>query len=138
MLLLCYAHDAMTTIETSPSQHIRRCPSDARCCAGDAWRRGTSVTWLKRPGVRRCGQRRRWSWRVRGKNRPLLPRLEGDYALSPVPTPLSGIFAAIYIERQTILHGECFYHDDCEPDETEELIRETLQFIRDAEALAES
>ena len=43
----------------------------------------------------------------------------------------------IYIERQTILHGECFYHDDCEPDETEELIRETLQFIRGAEALAE-
>ena len=43
----------------------------------------------------------------------------------------------IYIERQTILHGECFYHDDCEPDETEELIRETVQFIRGAEALAE-
>ena len=44
----------------------------------------------------------------------------------------------IYIERQTILHGECFYHDDCEPDETEELIRETMDFIRDAEALAQA
>lgn len=42
----------------------------------------------------------------------------------------------IYIERQTILHDECFYHDDCEPDETEDLIRETTQFIRGAEALA--
>lgn len=44
----------------------------------------------------------------------------------------------IYIERQTILHGECFYHDDCEPDETRELIRETVDFIRGAEALAEA
>ena len=41
-----------------------------------------------------------------------------------------------YIERQTILHGECFYHDDCEPDETAEMIRETRDFIQDAEALA--
>ena len=43
-----------------------------------------------------------------------------------------------YIERQTILHGECFYHDDCEPDETAEMIRETSDFIRAAEALVEA
>lgn len=43
-----------------------------------------------------------------------------------------------YIERQTILHGECFYHDDCEPDETAEMIRETRDFIRDAESLADA
>ena len=43
-----------------------------------------------------------------------------------------------YIERQTILHGECFYHDDCQPEETEDLIRETMDFIRQARSLAEA
>ena len=41
-----------------------------------------------------------------------------------------------YIERKTILHGECFYHDDCQPEETEDLIRETMDFIRQARSLA--
>ena len=43
-----------------------------------------------------------------------------------------------YIERQTILHGECFYHDYCDPDETEDLIRSTLGFIRGAESVIEA
>lgn len=43
-----------------------------------------------------------------------------------------------YIERQTILHGECFYHDYCDPDETEDLIRGTLGFIRGAESVIEA
>ena len=42
-----------------------------------------------------------------------------------------------YYARQGALHGECFYSGDCEPlDNTELLIRETAQYIADAERLA--
>ena len=43
-----------------------------------------------------------------------------------------------YLERQDILHGECFYHDYCQPVVTEELINETSDYILDAERLASS
>ena len=43
-----------------------------------------------------------------------------------------------YLERQDILHGECFYHDYCQPVVTEELINETSAYILDAERLASS
>ena len=43
-----------------------------------------------------------------------------------------------YYERQGTLHGECFYIGLCEPtDDTEHLIRETIDYIQDAEALAQ-
>ena len=41
-----------------------------------------------------------------------------------------------YLERQAVLHGECFYHDYCDPEETARLIRETEDYIRYAERLA--
>ena len=41
-----------------------------------------------------------------------------------------------YSDRQSILHGECFYHDYYQPAVIERLIRETSDFIRDAERLA--
>ena len=41
-----------------------------------------------------------------------------------------------YLVRQSILHGECFYHGYCEPVETESLIRETETYIQDAQRLA--
>lgn len=42
-----------------------------------------------------------------------------------------------YFERQSVLHGDCFYTGLCEPlDSVEELIRETIDYIRDAERLA--
>ena len=42
-----------------------------------------------------------------------------------------------YFARQALLHGECFYTGLCDPiDATERLIRETIDFIRDAESLA--
>ena len=41
-----------------------------------------------------------------------------------------------YLERQAVLHGDCFYHDYCQPVETERLIRETADYIRDAQRLA--
>ena len=44
-----------------------------------------------------------------------------------------------YLSRQTRLHGDCFYLGICEPrDEIERRIRETIQYIQDAEALADS
>ena len=41
-----------------------------------------------------------------------------------------------YLERQGVLHGECFYHGYCNPTETGRLIRETDAYIQDAERLA--
>ena len=42
-----------------------------------------------------------------------------------------------YYTRIGHLHGSCFYNGMCEPlDETERRIRETLDYIRDAEVLA--
>ena len=46
--------------------------------------------------------------------------------------------AHLYTFRQDVLHGECFYHDYCQPVVTEELINETADYIRDAERLASS
>ncbi len=42
-----------------------------------------------------------------------------------------------YSDRQSILHGECFYHDYYQPDEIGLLVRETLDYVRDAEGLAQ-
>ena len=42
-----------------------------------------------------------------------------------------------YFEYQTALHGSCFYTGWCEPiEDTERLIRETIEYVRDAERLA--
>ena len=43
-----------------------------------------------------------------------------------------------YFTRQSFLHGECFYTGFCDPiEDIERLIRETADYIRDAERLAE-
>ena len=42
-----------------------------------------------------------------------------------------------YFARQAALHGDCFYTGWCEPiADTELLIRETMEYIREAERLA--
>ena len=41
-----------------------------------------------------------------------------------------------YADRQDVLHGECFYHDYCQPVVTEHRIHQTADFVRDAERLA--
>ena len=41
-----------------------------------------------------------------------------------------------YYARQSILHGECFYHEYCPPMVIERLIHETADFIQDAYTLA--
>ena len=43
-----------------------------------------------------------------------------------------------YYSRQGSLHGECFYNGLCDPlDDTERRIRETADYIEDAQRLAE-
>ena len=42
-----------------------------------------------------------------------------------------------YADRQEVLHGECFYHDYCQPVVTEQLIHQTSDFILEAERLAQ-
>ena len=42
-----------------------------------------------------------------------------------------------YHYRQATLHGECFYHDYYNPEEIALLVRETSDYIQDAERLAQ-
>ena len=42
-----------------------------------------------------------------------------------------------YLVRQSILHGECFYHGYYDPQEIGLLVRETSDYVRDAERLAQ-
>ena len=42
-----------------------------------------------------------------------------------------------YYSRQFVLHGEWFYNDLCDPiEDTERRVRETSNFVDDAERLA--
>ena len=41
-----------------------------------------------------------------------------------------------YMERQEVLHGECFYHDYYELEEIDILVNQTSDYIVDAERLA--
>ena len=41
-----------------------------------------------------------------------------------------------YLERQEVLHGECFYHDYYDTEEVGLLVSQTLDYIMDAERLA--
>ena len=62
-------------------------------------------------------------------SRGLLMLAEEDGAVSPL--------IGRYYSRQGHLHGECFYHGICEPAaEVERRIRETADYINDAERLA--
>jgi len=50
--------------------------------------------------------------------------------------PAARSLRARFYECQGTLHGECFYIGLCEPlEDTGRLIRDTMDFIRDAEAL---
>ena len=50
-----------------------------------------------------------------------------------------GSLVSRYYIRMGALHGECFYLGLCEPQEdVDRLIRETMDYIQDAEALAET
>ena len=58
-------------------------------------------------------------------------------ALTVEAPSLEGL-ALRYHYRQVTLHGECFYHDYCQPVVVERLIGETADFVGEAERLAQS
>ena len=43
-----------------------------------------------------------------------------------------------YHYRQVALHGECFYHDYCQPEVVDRLIRETADYVQNAERLSQA
>ena len=62
-------------------------------------------------------------------SRGLLMLAETDGAVNPL--------VGRYYSRQGHLHGECFYHGICQPvAEVERRIRQTADYIADAETLA--
>ena len=126
----------MTTTETSPALIF-----------ADAHRMHSAALEHMAAGDRRDAAEKAWCATVRATEALVLART-GEHPSASTAAgrrlrvasrtdPALRDLRRSYIERQTILHGECFYHDDCEPDETEELIRETMDFIRQAETLVE-
>lgn len=90
-----------------------------------------------------------WCATYRATGALILARTGEEPDISPATSAgiqiLSGVdrrarsLARRYFTRQGWLHGQCFYAGLCEPnEETERRIRQTLQYIRDAEALAYS
>ena len=43
-----------------------------------------------------------------------------------------------YADRQEALHGDCFYHDHFDPEDIGRLVRETADYVDDAERLAQA
>ncbi len=41
-----------------------------------------------------------------------------------------------YFDRQEALHGDCFYHDHYDPEDISRLVRETADYVTEAERLA--
>ena len=102
----------------------RMAAGDIRDAAEKAWcaaKRATNGLILARTGVepRRSADT--------GSGLRALERVEPD----------AGSLQARYYERQGALHGECFFIGLCEPVEgIERLIRETADYIEDAQRLA--
>ena len=126
----------MTTTETSPASIF-----------DDAHRMHSAALERMASGDMRDAAEKAWCATVRAAEALVLARMGEEPSTSTAAgrrlravsrtDPALRALRRSYIERQTILHGECFYHDYCESDETEELIRETRDFIREAETLAD-
>ena len=80
----------------------------------------------------------RWYWRGPGGNRSgrRRPRRNCKSLLGKIPALRS--LLRRYYSRQVSLHGQCFYLGLCEPvSEAERRIRETIDYVQDAENLAD-
>ena len=88
-----------------------------------------------------------WCATYRATGALILARTGEEPDISPATSAgiqiLSGVdrrarsLARRYFTSQGWLHGQCFYQGHCEPvAETERRIRQTIEYIRDAEALA--
>ena len=128
----------MTTTETSPSiifDDARRMHEAALArMADDDIRDAAEKAW--------CATLRATEAFVLARTRQLSPRSpDVTRALRTIAAsdPSVRSLQSRYFERQAALHGACFYTGWCEPiDDTQRLIHETADFIRDAETLAQN
>ena len=127
----------MTTIETSPSSIF----ADARRMHDAALERMAA-------GDIRDAAEKAWCATLRAVEALVLARTGQEPGRSPDASrrlsemadeyPSFRDLESQYFRRQARLHGECFYHEVCPMPGTERLIRESHDFIRDAEVLVEA
>ena len=114
--------------------------ADARAVHADALR-------LLEAGDIRDAAEKAWCATKRATDALILARTEIEPAISSETTRGLGALAAQdqavrplrgrYFSRQSELHGACFYLGACEPiEEVERRIRQTADYINDAERLA--
>ena len=102
------------------------------CLARDDIRDAAEKAW--------CAAKRATDALILARTGTLPPRSpDTTRALRTMATvdPAVGNLRDRYFARQAALHGDCFYTGLCEPiADTELLIRETIEYVRDAERLA--
>ncbi len=126
----------MTTVEAN----AERIFADARIM------RDAALSQMAAGDIRDAAEKA-WCATVRATEALVLIRTSEEPATSPAASrrlkaisesdPSLRELRRSYLERQDVLHGECFYHDYCQPVVTERLIHETSDFILDAERLAQ-
>ena len=125
---------------TTVTDRISAIFADARALHADALR-------LLAAGDVRDAAEKAWCATKRATDALILARTHEEPQISSETTRgLNGLAVADqsvrplrrrYFSRQSELHGSCFYLGDCEPlDEVDRRIRQTADYINDAERLA--
>ena len=127
--------EAMTT-----ATDATRVFADARAMYDSALRQ------LDAADVRDAAEKARWAARRAtdalilagtGELPPKLPDATRALRQLAMDKPAVRSLRGRYFERQNVLHGDCFYTGLCEPiEDTGRLVRETIDYIQDAERLA--
>ncbi len=121
--------------------------ADAARIFGDARRMGDAALERMEAGDIRDAAEKAWCATVRATEALVLARTGEEpgtstiagrrlQALSMSNQSLEDLRLRYY-DRQSILHGECFYHDYWQPVVIERLVRETSGYVQDAERLAQ-
>ena len=121
--------------------------ANAASVFADAWHMHESSLERMAAGDIRDAAEKAWCATKRATDALILERTGELPPISPVTTrelrrmamtdPVAEDLLNRYWARQGGLHGHCFYAGLCEPiDHTERLIRQTADYIRDAERLA--
>ena len=124
------------------TDRVREIFADAQALYQDA------LEMLEQDKIRNAAEKA-WGATKRASDALILERTGEEPEKSPITSrelrrlggqdPRIESLVARYYTRMGALHGECFYLGLCDPiDTTEQLIRETLDYIRDAENLAAS
>ena len=121
------------------TDRVKEIFTDARSLQVDALRR------LEQGDIRDAAEKA-WCATKRATDALVLARTEEEPERTPATSRMLNILASQdqrvrslvgrYYSRMGALHGDCFYLGLCEPtDETERRIRQTIDYIQDAEAL---